>query len=684
MSVAPLAVLVPVLAATLLAATSPFVTRRRLAGIVAVLAVLASAGLCAAALVEAHGDTLVVWFGGWEPRAGVAVGIDFAVDPIGAGMALFVAVLGVAALVMCIEVIQVEDNLFDAIALVFIAAMVGFCLTGDLFNLFVFFELMSVCAYVLVGYEIRKRAPLEGALTFAITNSIGSILLLFGIALLYGRTGALNLAQMGRALAEGPADGLVVVSYALVAGGLLVKAAVVPFHFWTADAYAVAPTPVGLLLGGAFSELGLFGLARVYWTVFDEVLAPHEAELRAILVGLGVLTALVGAVMCAAQHHLKRMLAFATISHVGLFLVGIGLLDADGLAGAAVWIVGDGLVKAALFASVGLLNDRFATVEEAELHGRGREIGGIGVLFCVGALAVASLPPFGPFLGKTLVEDAALTAGYAWVPAVMVVVSALTGGALLRVGGARVPRARRPGAGGPALGAGRGRPRRRGRGRGVARDGARAAVGAGRGARRGGAGVGARARGRGGGGTRRRAVRRRAGLRRARARRPAAAGGVLDAPRAGAHGLAVRRRVGRRRGARRARRAGGRPRPRAAGRAAGARDAAGPAQRAPGRLRRVHGRGRRGPRRAARARGRLSSHDVLRVPAGRLSGRPDDPPRPATPSRISDAATHRPGEHPARARPRAAPPRAAARPAQRYAARSSATRRTPATRCRRR
>jgi multicomponent Na+:H+ antiporter subunit D len=312
--------------------------------------------------------------------------------------------------------------------------MVGFCLTGDLFNLFVFFELMSVCAYVLVGYEIRQRAPLEGSLTFAITNTIGSILLLFGIALLYGRTGALNLAQMGRVLADGPADGLVVVSYALVAGGLLVKAAAVPFHFWTADAYAVAPTPVGLLLAGAFSELGLYGFARVHFTVFGEVLAPHEAQLRAILVGLGLLTALVGAVMCAAQHHLKRMLAFATISHVGLFLVGIGLLSADGIAGAAVWVVGDGLVKAALFACVGLLNDRFSTVEEAELHGRGRDMRGVGALFAVGALAVATLPPFGPFLGKTLVDDAALKAGgYDWVPAVMVVVSALTGGALLRV-----------------------------------------------------------------------------------------------------------------------------------------------------------------------------------------------------------------------------------------------------------
>jgi multicomponent Na+:H+ antiporter subunit D len=432
-SVAPLAVLVPVLAAAVLAATSPF-ARRRVAGIAAVAAAVATTALCVATLVQVRGGTIVVWFGGWTPRGGAAVGIDFAADPVGAAMAVFVSALGVAALVMCVELIQVEDHLFDAIALVFIAAMVGFCLTGDIFDLFVFFELMSVCAYVLVGYEIRQRAPLEGSLAFAITNSVGSILLLCGISLLYGRTGALNLAQMGRALAEGPADGLVVVAYALVAGGLLVKAAAVPFHFWTADAYAVAPTPVGLLLGGAFSELGLYGLARIHWTVFHDVLAPHEAEVRAILVGLGVLTAVVGAVMCCAQHHLKRMLAFATISHVGLFLVGIGLLSADGLAGAAVWIVGDGLVKAALFASVGILNDRFGTVQEAELQGRGRELRGIGVLFCLGALAVASLPPFGPFLGKTLVEDAALKGGYAWVPAVMVVVSALTGGALLRVG----------------------------------------------------------------------------------------------------------------------------------------------------------------------------------------------------------------------------------------------------------
>jgi multicomponent Na+:H+ antiporter subunit D len=286
---------------------------------------------------------------------------------------------------------------------------------------------MSVAAYVLVGYEIRRRAALEGALTFAVTNSVGSFLLLFGIALLYGRTGALNLAQMGRAL--GPPDGLVTVAFALVACGLLVKAAIVPFHLWTADAYAVAPTPVCILLAGALSELGLYGLARVYWTVFAGAL---DAEaLRAILVGFGALTGVLGAVMCAAQHHLKRMLAFATIAQVGLFLIGLGLLSADGVAGAAVWVVGDGLVKAGLFTTAAIFEHRLDAVEEADLHGRGARRH--GVLLAAGGLAIASLPPTGAFLGHALVEDAALKAGYAWVPALMLVVTGLVGGTLLRV-----------------------------------------------------------------------------------------------------------------------------------------------------------------------------------------------------------------------------------------------------------
>jgi multicomponent Na+:H+ antiporter subunit D len=426
----PLTVLVPMVCACGLAALSPFVKRRE--GALAVGAMIATLTLAVLVLGREASPT-TVWFGGWTPRGGVAVGVAFAVDGIGGGMAVFVAALGLIGAVVASRVITAEETAFDAVALIFVAAMIGFCLTGDLFNLFVFFELMSVAAYVLVGYEIRVRSAIEGALTFAVTNTIGSILLLFGIALLYGRTGALNLAQMGLTLEGGPHDTLVVVAFAMVAAGLLVKAAVVPFHLWTADAYAVAPTPICILLAGAFSELGLYGLARVYWTVFAPSLEPHSDALRLILVVAGLATGLLGAVMCAAQHHLKRMLAFATIAQVGLFLVGIGLLSADGIAGAAVWVVGDGLVKAGLFACVAVVQHRYGTVEVRSLHGRARSLWPIGALFVLGALIIASLPPTGSFLGKAVIEDAALIEpGYDWVPAVMLIVTGLLGGTLLR------------------------------------------------------------------------------------------------------------------------------------------------------------------------------------------------------------------------------------------------------------
>jgi multicomponent Na+:H+ antiporter subunit D len=428
--VAALAVLVPLLAACALAAVSPFAGRTP--ALLAAVTATAVAMLALTVLVLARdGERVLVWFGGWEPENGVAVGVGFAADSIGAGLAVFVGVLGLVALAVSARVIESEHLIFDALGFVFVGAMIGFCLTGDLFNLFVFFELMSVAAYVLVAYEVRRRAALEGALAFAVTNTIGSILILFAIGLLYGRTGALNLAQIGRAL--GRADALVTVAFALLAAGLLVKAAIVPFHLWTADAYAIAPTPICILLAGAFSELGLYGLARVYWTAFADVLGPHDATLRVILIGAGALTAVLGAVMCALQHHLKRMLAFATISQSGAFLIGIGLLTPAGLAATAVWVVADGLVKAGLFACVAVVQHRYGTVEVRRLHGRGRELWPIGVAFAAGALMIASLPLTGSFLGRSLLEDAALVLpGYGWLPALLAIVTGVVAGALLR------------------------------------------------------------------------------------------------------------------------------------------------------------------------------------------------------------------------------------------------------------
>jgi multicomponent Na+:H+ antiporter subunit D len=350
-------------------------------------------------------------------------------------MAALVASLVCAALVFTWRFFEDVGNLFHVLMLVFLAAMVGFCLTGDLFNMFVFFELMSVAAYALTAYKVEERGPLQGALNFAVTNSVGGFLLLSGIGLIYARTGALNLAQIGNVLDGNHTDGLIIVAFAFILTGFLVKAAVVPFHFWLPDAHAVAPTPVCVLFSGVMVELGLYGVARVYWSGFGGVMAAHVPQLRAVLIGMGVVTALVGAVMCLLQHHLKRLLAFSTVSHAGLFMLGFALLEPKALAGAAIYIVAHGAVKASLFICVGVLLDRKGSVDERRIFGKGRDLPFTAALFGIGGLALAGLPPFGTFLGKGLVEEQAGELGLHWVTWLFLAVSAMTGGAVLRAAG---------------------------------------------------------------------------------------------------------------------------------------------------------------------------------------------------------------------------------------------------------
>lgn len=432
-AVATLAIVVPLAGATAVMASGPWLGRRLrdAVGIVVAVATLALT------LPLAATDHLVVsWTAGWRPVDGLAIGIPLTVDPLGAGIALLAALLASAALTFSWRYFEKVGVLYHTLMLLFLGGMVGFALTGDLFNLFVFFELLTTAAYALTAYDIERQGPLHGALNFAVTNTVGAFLLLHGIALLYARTGTLAFAEIGRELAAGPPDVLLVASFALLSAGLFTKAAIVPFHFWLADAHAVAPSPVSVLLSGVMIELGLYGWARIYWTVFAQPLSDHAGALRVIIVALGVVTAIVGGGFALAQHHLKRLLAFSSISHSGLILIGVGLLDHDALAGAGLYVLAHGCVKGALFLLAGIVLHRYGTVDTLDLQGRARGDVWTGMAFLAGALALAGLPPFGTLLGKQLIEEAASRQALgACVTVTFLAAGALTGAAVLQAAG---------------------------------------------------------------------------------------------------------------------------------------------------------------------------------------------------------------------------------------------------------
>ena len=428
-----LPVALPLLCSALLAAVGKNL-HRRISDAIALGTTAAVAVVCARLLARSRPGPIVYWLGGWYPRQGVALGISLTVDPLGAGLALVSALLVLAALVFALRYFDDVHAHFHVLLLAFLAALCGFGLTGDLFNLFVFLELMSASAFALCGYKSEDPAALQGALHFAVLNTVGAFLVLFGIGLLYGRTGALNLSQIGRALG-GRVDGLVVVSFALLACGFLVKGAMVPFHFWLADAHAVAPTPVCILFSGVMVEAGLYAVVRVYGTIFAPSFAAHEAGLRAVLLGFGAVTAIAGALLCFAQRHLKRLLAFSTVSHMGILVCGFGLLDAEGISGAALYAAGHGFVKGALFVCAGSILHRYRSVDELKLQGRVRGDHLLLVLFAVGALFLAGLAPTALFLGESGMETAAKAKGVAWLPALLLFAGAVTGAAVLRACG---------------------------------------------------------------------------------------------------------------------------------------------------------------------------------------------------------------------------------------------------------
>lgn len=429
---APLPVAVPLLVGAVLLLVGKFLPGRMpdaIATLTALLVVVIDARLTAH---TAQGP-IVYWMGAWQPRGGVTLGIALVIDQAEAILSAFMALLFAASFIFAWGYFEDIRAFFHVLMLIFLAAMQGFCLTHDLFNLFVWFEVMSVTAFALTAYRLEAD-PLEGALNFTVTNTIGSFLILGGIALAYSLASALDFGALAGALGREAGNPVVVAAFCMIAIGLLIKGAALPFHFWLADAHAVAPSPVSVIFSGAMVPLALFGLGKIYWDVFEPVPAV-QLLMHTLILALGMTTAVIGGLACLRQRHLKRLLAFSTISHGGILLIGLALPGAVGLGGVLAYFIGHGLVKGALFMIAGILLAGAGGIDELWLRGRGRPLWPAGIAMALAGALLGGAPLGLMDSGSHLIGAAAVARGEGWALIATMLGTACTGGAVLRGAG---------------------------------------------------------------------------------------------------------------------------------------------------------------------------------------------------------------------------------------------------------
>jgi proton-translocating NADH-quinone oxidoreductase chain N len=274
-------------------------------------------------------------------------------------------------------------------------------LTGDIFNLFVFFEILSLSSYALTGYN-RDRGGTEAAIKYLIQGSIGSAFILIGIALLYGITGTLNMADIAAHI-TGADPTLLFMAMSLLIVGFGVEAALFPLNAWLPDAHSSAPSSVSAILSGIAIETGAYAVARIVYTVFD----GHGIML--VLAVLGVITLLLGEMSAFRQRDdIKRLLAYSSIGQMGLIMLAFGIASDAGVFAALFQLVSHTLAKSLLFLASGYIIYRVGSKKLSALAGLGRKMPFTGAMMAVAVLSLVGVPPFAGFMSKFSIVRAAL------------------------------------------------------------------------------------------------------------------------------------------------------------------------------------------------------------------------------------------------------------------------------------
>lgn len=371
--------------------------------------------------VWSSGKPIVFQMGAWAAPFGISIAADLLSTTM-AAMCQCVLLFGmIYALGAKDECVQYPT--FLPLFLTLTTALTGAMLTGDTFNLFVMMELLVISGTALTAMADDALGT-EAAFKYFYISLFSTIFLLVANGALYASYGTLNMADLSRRIAEDASRPLLWVGIATLFMTFMIKSAVVPFHFWQPDFHAAAPTAVSAMLSSVVVKIGVYGFIRMTTLLFVE----QAVQIQTALVALGVVGVLFGGFGALGTHNAKRMLAYSTLAQIGFMIVGIGWGTPLSLAAAVVFMVNHSLIKSAMLMIAGYIASR-APVKSASfevVQGVGKIAPFAGMLFFVGAMALAGIPPTNGFISKFLVFRSGFEAERYLPLAIMGVASLLT------------------------------------------------------------------------------------------------------------------------------------------------------------------------------------------------------------------------------------------------------------------
>lgn len=410
----PLPVVLPLVGAALSIALAGRVRAQRYLGVTVVTASLAaSAVLLARVARDGPASTSI---GGWPSP----LGITLVVDLFSALVLVTSLTCVLAVLVYAIGSRRTADGarFFHPVYLVLTAGVAASLVTGDLFNLFVAFEMMLVASYVLITLG-GNRDQVRSGMTYVVINLVASTLFITAVGFVYAAAGTVDMAELSvrlPAIPDGVRDALALLL--LVVFGI--KAAVFPLFFWLPDSYPTAPTPVTAIFAGLLTKVGVYAIVRTQTLLFP------ETRPSALVLTIAGATMIVGVLGAIAQEDMKRILSFHIVSQIGYMVFGLGLFTVAGIAGTIIFLVHQIVVKTTLFLVVGVVEETHGTAALRRLGGLVHEAPLVAGCFLLSALSLAGVPPFSGFVAKLALVEAGIAAESWGIVAVSLLGSLLT------------------------------------------------------------------------------------------------------------------------------------------------------------------------------------------------------------------------------------------------------------------